>query len=91
MDGSSGDSESGHSEVEEDPSESGEPSVVEELCDPTERLRISDESAEGSDGLLLSSNASSEVETHTSDASENEDSRERIEERTDGQWLSRHP
>ena len=91
---SSSESESRHSEVQEDPSESGEPSVAsldEELSNRTERIRISDESAKESDGLLLSSNAGSEVEPDTGDASENEDSSERIEERTDGQWLSSHP
>lgn len=82
---SSTESESGHCEVEEDARESGEPSHArtdEELCDRTERIRISDESAEGSQELLSSSNEGSDVETDTGDESE---------EGTDGQWLSSHP
>ena len=92
---SSTESENGHSEVEEDSGEAGEPSDArtdEELRDCTERIRISDESVEGSDTLFLpSGDEDNDVETDTDDASENEDSYERIEERTDGQWLSPHP
>lgn len=77
-------SESGQSEVEENLSELGELSVVEELCDFMERLRIFDEFVEGFDGLLLLSNVSSEVEIYMSDVSENEDLCECIEERIDG-------
>lgn len=85
---SSPERESGHSVDEEHSSESGEPSnasLVEELRDCTEKLRISVESAEGS------SNEGSDVETDTSDASENEDSTEPSEKENDGQWLSPHP
>ena len=89
---SSSRSESGHSEVDENPSESGESSVAsiyEQLCNGTQRISIiSDESAEEAEGVLLSRNTGSEVETDTGDESANEDS---SGEGTDGQWLSCHP
>lgn len=91
---SSTERESGHSVVEEDSRESGEQSnasIDEELRDRTERITISDESSEGSDGLFPSSNEGSIVETDTGDASENNDSLEPSEEETDGQWLPHHP